>query len=131
MVADAQVTVDHRGNPLRGPQLGPVAVRHGPFAQEPHEARFLLRREPGRAAGCRLRLQGRQPTRAQRVAPPQHTAGVAAHAPGDLMQGQLLLEQRDDPTPTLLQRLRRTLRSHGDTPFPDVSILLHYLCGSQ
>jgi hypothetical protein len=27
--------------------------------------------------------------------------------------------------------LRRTVRSHRDTPFQDVSIVLHYLCGSQ
>jgi hypothetical protein len=56
---------------------------------------------------------------------------VAPQAAGDLMKAQLLLEERDHSPPTLFQQFGRTARSYGDTPFQDVSILLHYLCGSQ
>ena len=101
MVAHPQAAFNQLGNPLRGPQLGQVAVRRGPFAQEPHEARFLLRREPGGPAGCRLGLQRRLAAGLQRIAPPENTAGVAPQAAGDLMKGQLLLEERDHSPPTL------------------------------
>ncbi len=131
MVAHPQAAVDQLGNPLRGPDLGPVAVRHGPCAQEPHEARFLLRCEPGGSAGRRLGLQRRLAASLQRIAPPEHSAGVAPQAAGDLMQGELLLEERDHATPTLLQQFGGPAQSHGTTPFPEDFMLLHYLCGSQ
>jgi hypothetical protein len=56
---------------------------------------------------------------------------VAAEAPANLMQGQRLLEERDHLVPTLFQGVGRSARSHGDTPFLEGSIVLHYLCGSQ
>ena len=131
MVAHPQAAFDQLGNPLRGPQLRPVAVRQGPLGQEPNEARFLCRGQPGWPAGRWLGLQGLLPARVQRIAPPQHTAGVAADPPRDLMQGQLLREERDHPAPTLFQQFRRPLRSHGDTLLQESSIVLHYLCGSK
>lgn len=131
MVAHPQVALDQRGNPLRGPQLGPVAVSHRPLAQELHEARFLFRREPGRPAGRRLGCQRRQTASLPRIAPPEHTARMAAQAAGNLMQGQLLVEERDHPLPPRLERFGRTARSHGDTSCEEGSMILHYLCGSQ
>ena len=106
----------------RGPwPLGPGAERGA----------LSVSRSAGGPAGCWLGLQRLLPAGLQGIAPPQHTAGVAADSPRDLMQGQLLLEERDHPAPTLFQRFRRSMRSHGDTSFQDVSIVLHYLCGSQ
>jgi len=131
MVVDPQATFNQLRNPLRGPQLRAVPLRHGPFGQEPYETRFLRRREPRGPARRGLGLQCLWPARLQRIAPPQDTASVAADPARDLMQGQLLLEEGNHSVPTRFQRFRRTLRSHGDTPFPDVSIVLHYLCGSQ
>lgn len=131
MVAHPQAAFDQLGDPLRGPQLGPVAVGRGPCAQEPHEARFLPRREPRRPAGCRLSLQRVRPASVPRIAPPQHAAGVAADSSSDLMQGQPLLEERDHAAPPCFQRFRRAVRAHGDTSLQEVSIVLHYLCGGQ
>jgi hypothetical protein len=131
MVAHPQAACDQRGNPLRGPEFGPVPVRQGPLEQEAHEAHLLLRGEPGGPARRRLGLQGLWPPGLQGIAPPEHTAGVAAEASANLMQGQRLLEERDHLAPTLFQGVGRSARSHGDTPFPEGSIVLHYLCGSQ
>ena len=131
MVADPQVTLDQRGNPLRGPELGPVAVGHGPFRQEPHEAGFLGRGQPGGPAHRRLGRQSLQPVGLPRIAPPEHTARVAAQAAGNLMQGQRLFEERDHPLPSRLEHFGRTARSHGDPSFPEGSMILHYLCGCQ
>ena len=131
MVADPQAAFDHRGNPLRGPQLGPVAVSHGSLPQELHEAGFLGCGQPGGPAGRRLGLQPIPAADLPRIAPPEHTARVAAQAAGDLMQGQVLLEERDHPLPPRFQGVGRPMRTHGDPSFPEGSMILHYLCGSQ
>jgi hypothetical protein len=131
MVVDPQAAFDQRGNALGGPELRAVAVGQCPLGQQPHEARLLVRGEPGRPAGGRLGRQRRWPARVQRIAPPEHAARVAPEAAGDLMQGQLLFEERDHPLPPRLERLGRTARSHGDPSFPEGSMILHYLCGCQ
>jgi len=131
MVVHAQSPVDHLGNALGGPQGGPVAVGHGPLGQEPHETFFLFPGQAGGPARGRLGVQGRRPPGLQGIAPPQHAARMAPDASTNLMQGQLLFQQgRDTPSP-FFQQFWRPVRSHGDTPFLDVSIILHYLCGSQ
>jgi hypothetical protein len=56
---------------------------------------------------------------------------VAAQAAGNLMQGQLLFQQGRHPPSTFFQQFWRPVRSHRDTPFQDVSSILHYLCVSQ
>ncbi len=47
MVSHSQSAFNQIGNPLRGPQLRPVSMRHGPFGQETNESLFLLRSQPG------------------------------------------------------------------------------------
>ena len=39
------------------------------------------------------------------------------------VKGQILFGERNHTAPLLFQSFRRTLRSHGDTPFQDASIL--------
>ena len=119
MIRDPQVVFDQRGDPLRGPQLGPVALRHRSLGQQTNQAHFLFRCQPGWSARCRLGLERIRSARAQRVSPPKHTAGVAPQSAGDLMQGPFLLEESDDASTTRFQRSRRTTRPHGDTPFQD------------
>jgi hypothetical protein len=131
MVFHPQSAFDQVGNPLRGPQLRPVSMCHGPFSQEMNESRFLFQCQSGWPACRRLGLQGIRPTGSQSIAPTENTTRVATHTSGDLMKGQFLFEERNHTTPTLFKRSRRTFRSHGDTPFQDVSIILYYLCGSQ
>ena len=131
MVAHPQFMFDQVGNPLRGPQLRAVSLRDGSFGQKTNESFFLLRCQPWWPARRRLGLQCIPPTGLHRIAPAENTACVASHASGDLVKGELLLEEGNHPAPTFFQRLRRTVRSHRDTPFQDVSIVLHYLCGSQ
>jgi len=102
MVSHPQAAFDQLGNPLRGPQLRPVAVGHGPVGQQTNEPSFLLRCQPRGPTARGLGLQRRLPASSERIEPTQHTAGVAADSPSDLMQRQLLLEERDHTAPTLL-----------------------------
>jgi hypothetical protein len=131
MVSHSQSTLDQIGNSLRGPQLGPVSVCHGPLGQETNESLFLLRGQSGRPAGCRLGFQCLLPTGLQGIAPTHNAARMATYTSGNLMQGEFLFQERNHTTSTLLQQFWRSLRSHGDTPFRDASIILHYLCGSK
>jgi len=131
MVSHSQSTFDQIGNSLRGPQLCPVSVGHGPPDQETNELFFLFRGQSGWPARCGLGFQCLLPTGLQGIAPTHNAARVASYASGNFMKGKLLLQERSHTPPTLFQQFRRPLRSHGDTPFRDVSIILHYLCGSQ
>ena len=131
MVSHSQSTFDQIGNSLGGPQLCPVSVGHGPLGQETNEPFFLFRGQSRWPARCRLGFQCILPTGLQGIAPTHNAAGMATYASGNLMKGKLLLQERSHTTSTFFQQFRRPLRSHGDTPFQDVSIILHYLCGSQ
>jgi hypothetical protein len=131
MVSRSQSTFDQIGNSLGGPQLCPVSVGHGPLHQETNESFFLFRGQSRWPARCRLGFECLLPTGLQGIAPTHNAARMATYASGNLMKGKLLLQERSRTTPTLFQQFRRPMRSHGDTPFQDVSIILHYLCGSQ
>ncbi len=131
MIAYAQLTFDQIGNPLGRPQLCPISVSHRPLDQEVNEAFFLFRGESGWPAWRRLSFQRILSTGLQGIAPPEDSAGVAANAAGDFMEGKLLLQEDSYTASTLFQQFRRPMRSHEDTPEWDVSIILHYLCGSQ
>jgi hypothetical protein len=131
MVSHSQSTFDQISNSLGSPQLCPVSMCHGPLDQETNESFFLFRCQSGWPARCRFGFQCILPTGLQGIAPTQNAACVATYTSGNLMKGKLLLQERSHTTPTLFQQFRRPLRSHGDTPFQDVSIILHYLCGSQ
>jgi len=131
MVFHPELAFNQIGDPLRCPQLRPVTVSYGPLGQEADESLFLLRCQSRRSARRRLGFQRVLPTVLERIAPSKNAARVTTHTPCDLVKGQLLFEECYDTLPTLFQRCRRTVRSHGDTPFQDVSIILHYLCGSQ
>jgi hypothetical protein len=131
MVFYAQLTFDQIGNALCGPQLGPVAVCHGPLSQEANKAVFLLRGQLWRSAGHRLSLQRFVTAVLECITPPKDAAGVTTHTPGNLMKGQILFKKGDYSFPTFFQRLWRAMGSHRDTSFKDVPIILHYLCGSQ
>jgi len=131
MVSHSQSTFDQIANSLGGPQLRPVSVGHGPLDQETNEPVLLFQGESGWPARCRLGFQCLLPTGLQGIAPTHNAARMATYASDNLMEGKLLLQQRSHTTSTFFQQFRRPLRSHGDTPFRDVSIILHYLCGSQ
>jgi len=131
MIANPQPLLDHLRDPLRGPQLGAIAVRHRPLRQQANQPLFLLGPQFGGAARSGLGLQSLGPLSPKRIAPTQDTAGVAAEATADLMQRKIPLQESDDLATTLFQHARRSARSHRGNPFPVASLLLHYLCGSQ
>jgi hypothetical protein len=131
VVSHSQVTFDQIGNSLGGPQLCPVSVGHGSLDQETDKALFLLRVQSGWPARCGLGFQCLLSTGLQGIAPTHNAARMATYSPGNLMKGELLLQERSHATSTFLQQSWRPLRSHRDTPYQDVSIILHYLCGSQ
>ena len=125
MIPHPQSAFDHRGDSLRGPQLRPVAVGHGALCQELYQFFFLFRGQFGRSARGWLGFQPVRSAGVQCVAPPKDTARVAPDPTCDLMKRQLLLQQGDGPTTTLLQRFWRTLRSHRGTSLQDASRILH------
>ena len=131
MVSDSQLAFDEIGNALGGPQLCPISVGHGALGQETNESSLLFQGQPGRPSRCWLGLQRILPTGLQGIAPTHNTARMATYASGNLMEGEFLLQERSHATSTFLQEFRGPVRSHRDTPIEDVSIILHYLCGSQ
>jgi hypothetical protein len=131
MVFHSKMTFDHLDNSLGGPQLCPVSVRQSPFYQETNQLLFLLRGQPGWPPRRGLGLQGILPAGPHRISPTKDTAGVATYASGDFMKGEFLFKKGNRTPSTFFQGFGRTLRSHGDTPYQDIFIILHYLCGSQ
>ena len=131
MVFHPELAFNQIGDPLRCPQLRPVTVSHGPLGQEADESLFLLRCQSRRSARRWFGGERGFAAVSERIAPSKDAARVTTHASCDLVKGQLLFEECYDTLPTLFQRCWRTVRSHGDTPFQDASIILHYLCGSQ
>ena len=131
MVSHSKMTFDYLDNSLGGPQLGPVSVRQGPFGQEKYQLFFLFRGQPGWPTRRGLGLQGILSAGSHRISPTKNTAGVATDASGDFMKGELLFEEGNRTASTFFKGFWRTLRSHGDTPYQDISIILHYLCVSQ
>jgi len=125
MVSYSKMTFDYLDNSLGGPQLGPVSVRQGPFGQERNQLFFLLRGQPGWPTRRGLGLQGILSAGLHCISPTKNTAGVATDASGDFMKGELLFEKGNHKASTFFKGFWRTLRSHGDTPFQDVSIILH------
>jgi hypothetical protein len=117
MVSHSKMTFDHLDNSLCGPQLCLISVRQGPFGQETNDLLFLLRGQPGWPTRRGLGLQGILPAEAHRISPTKNTAGVATHAPGDFMKGELLFEEGNRTASAFFQEFWRTLRSHGDTPY--------------
>jgi hypothetical protein len=131
MVSYPQSPFNDIGNSLGGPQLCPVSVGHGSLGQQINESVPLFQGQSGWPAWYRLCFQRILPTGSQGIAPTHNAAGMATDASGNFMEGELLLQERSHTTSTFFQQLRRSFRSHGDTPLQDVSIILHYLCGSQ
>lgn len=131
MVSHSKMTLDYLDNSLSGPQFGPVSVRQGSFGQQTNQLPFLLRGQPGWPTRRGLGFQGILPPGSHRISPTENTAGVATDASGDFMKGELLFEEGNRTASAFFEPLWRTLRSHGDTPYQDISIVLHYLCGSQ
>ena len=131
MIANAKPLLDQSRDPLRGPQLGAIAVRYRPLRQKPKQLLLLRRTQLGRAAGGGLGLQPLGPLGSKRIAPTHHTAGVATDAAGNLMQRKISLQKGDNLATTIFKHSRRSVRSHRGNWFPVASILLHYLCGRQ
>jgi len=131
MIRHVKPAFDQFSNALGCPQLRSVAVCHGSLGQKANKLGFLFRRQSRRSSRSGFGLEGVLPTGLQCVAPTEHTAGMTAYATGDLMKRYLLLKELDCLAPTFFQHFRRPVRSHGDTPFQDVTIILHYLCVCQ
>jgi hypothetical protein len=117
MVFHLQLAFDQIGDPLCCPQLCPVTMGHGPFGQEANEAFFLFRGQSRWSARRWFGFQRVFPSILERIAPTKDAARVATHASGYLMKGQFLFKKYNYTPTTIFQQLRRTMRSHGDTPF--------------
>jgi hypothetical protein len=131
MVENPHMTPDQLGNPQRGPKLRAVAMRHRPFEKQTNQSFLLSRRQAARSPRRRPGPERIGTAFSQSIPPSHHAAGMTPDPPRNVMQGKLLLEKGDYSATSFFQRLRRTVRSHGDTSFRDVSSILHYLCGCQ
>lgn len=131
VVSHSQSTFDQIGNALSGPQLGSASMGHRPLGEETNKLLFLFQGQSGRPSGCRLGFQCLLPTGLQGIAPPHNATRVATYAPGNLMEGKLLLQEHNYTPSPIFQQFWRPFWSHRNTPLQDVSIILHYLCGSQ
>jgi hypothetical protein len=131
VIFHSQSAFDQIGNSLSGPQLCSVSMGHGSLGQETNKLFFLFQGQSGGPPWRRLGFQCLLSAGLQGIAPPHNAARMATYASGNLMKRQLQLQERNHTTSTLFQQFRRSFRSHRDTPMQDVSILLHYLCGSQ
>lgn len=131
MVIDSVMTMDQFGNSQSGPQFCAVTMRHGSFQKQFHESSLLRDSQAGRSAWSRLGLKCVRPSQFCRPPPPQDATRMTPYPTGNLVQRELRLEQRCRPATAFFQNFRRTVWSHRDTPFQDVSTILHYLCGSQ
>ena len=131
MVFHLQLAFDQIGDPLCFPEFRSVTMGHGPFGQEANQAFFLFRGQTRWSSRRWFGFQRVFTSVLDRIAPTKDAARVTTHTSGDFVKGQLLLKECYDTLPTLFQRLWRTMRSHGDTPFQDSSSILHYLCGSK
>ena len=131
MVDDPHMAPDQFGDSQRRPELRAVAVCHRPLEKQTNQSFLLPWRQPTRSARRGLGLERIGASFSHGIAPSHHAAGVATDPASNFMQRQVLLDERDGPSATLLQRLGRAVRSHGDTSLRDVSSILHYLCGCQ
>ena len=117
MVFHSESTFNQIGNALGGPQLCPISVGHGPLSQEPNELSLLLQGQSGWPPWYRLRFKCVLPTGAQGIAPTHNAAGMTTQAPSDLMERKFLLQEPNHTASTFFQELRRSVRTHRDTPF--------------
>ena len=131
MIFDAELSFDQHGHSLSGPQFGPITMGHGPLCKKDHQFCLLLESKPWWSARGGLGLQCRAAADAQSIAPSEYAAGMAADPACNLMQREVLSQQRDHAAASIFQILRRAVRSHGGAPFRDGSIILHYLCVGQ
>jgi hypothetical protein len=131
VISYSEMAPDQFGDSQRGPEFRAVTVSHSPFQKQPNESLLPRGGQAGWSARCRLSFQCVRASRSGRVSPSHDTTGMAAYPTGNFMKGELLSEKLNCPAPPFFQSLRRTVRSHRDTPFQDVSTILHYLCGSQ
>jgi hypothetical protein len=131
VISHSQAAFDQVGNSLRSPQLGSVPMGHGSLGQEMNKLFLLFQGQSRGPSWRRLGFQCLLSTGLQGIAPPHNAARMATYASGNLIKRQLELQKHDHATSTLLQQFWRSFRPHRDTPIKDISIVLHYLCGSQ
>src|SRR5512139_674729 len=116
MVSDSQLTFDQIGNSLSGPQLCSVSMSHRPLGQEMNKLPFLFQSQSRRSPWCRLGIQCLLPTGLQGIPPPHNATRMATDASSNLVERQLLLQERNHTSPTLFQQFGRPFGSHRDTP---------------
>lgn len=92
MVDHAEVAFDDGRDPLRGPQVRPVAVGERALGEESDQADLLSRGQPRGTPRTRLGLQRVRAAASPRVAPAQHAARMTPEASPDLVQGQAVFQ---------------------------------------
>jgi len=116
VVAHAVTPRDELGDPLRGPEIGGITMRHG-AAQELLEQQLALpSRESRRSSRRPSDLETLSSTTLKRSPPPHHRARRTADSPCGRVQRQALQDQRQGSSPPCFQNLGRSRHTHGHLP---------------
>jgi hypothetical protein len=86
VVPDAEVALDHLGDPGGRPQVRPVPVGERPLEEQAHEVLPLPLRQLGRAARGRPDLEAALAAAAHRVPPAHHGTRRAAEPAGHRLE---------------------------------------------
>jgi len=116
VVAHAVTPLDELGDPLRGPEIGGITMRHG-TAQELLEQQLAVpSRESRRSSRRASDLETLSSTTLKRSPPPHHRARRTADSPCGRVQRQALQDQRQRSSPPCFQNLGRSRHTHGHLP---------------
>jgi len=113
VIAHTESPVDEVGDALGGPQVGLPAVGAGAAGEQAEQFALLLLGEPGVGSGVALGVEAMGALLVEGGFPAVDRAGAGAGAPGDLGLGEAVGEQALSPSPSALEFLGGSWRSHG------------------
>jgi hypothetical protein len=116
VVPDAEVALDHLGDPGGRPHIRPVPVGERPLEKQMHEALALPLRQLRRAARGGPDPERPLPAAPHGVPPAHHGAGGTAEPPRHRVQGVPLPQEGKCVPPACFQHRCRAAWSHGDRP---------------
>ena len=125
VIAHPKQARDHVGDPLRRPQVRAVAVGASATEQLAQQPGLLRHCEPPGSAGGRADRQPSLAVPPMGAHPPHHRTRCTPEPSRGGVQRQALLDQRQRPSPTRLQDLRRSGQSQGDLPEEAASYCIH------
>ena len=113
---------NHLGDPLRGPELRPEPVGHGPIQEQGSEALEVSLREPWRTTGGEPNGEGFFSPLLVLIAPAHHGTSVTSDAAGYLVEREPFVEQGQGPSTSIGDQISRAFGAHNGHP-PRIAII--------